>query len=145
MELRKVLEIFNYKGDMWYINPYVENGKIVRNTTYKVKTNRQTGWGSYTFDSSWGKGNYYLGNYREKVTDKDEINTSIRVFTTIKEAKDALAEFEKQYAYKINDSADKEIARLEREKAEIDRKIEKLKKTKERAFKNISTSFIKKS
>ena len=145
MELRKVLEIFNYKGDMWYINPYVENGKIVRNTTYKVKGNRQTGWGSYTFDSSWGKGKYYQGNYREKVTDKDEINTNIRVFTTIKEAKDALAEFEKQYAYKINDSADKEIARLEREKAEIDKKIEELKKTKERAFKNISTSFIKKS
>jgi hypothetical protein len=145
MELRKVLEIFSYKGDMWYINPYIENGKIVRNTTYKVKSNRQTGWGSYTFDSSWGKGKYYQGNYHEKVTDKDEINTNIRVFTTIKEAKDALAEFEKQYAYKINDSADKEIARLEREKAEIDKKIEELKKTKERAFKNISTSFIKKS
>lgn len=145
MELRKVLEIFNYKGDMWYINPYIENGKIVRNTTYKVKSNRQTSWGAYTFDSSWGKGKYYQCNYREKVTDKDEINTNIRVFTTIKEAKDALAEFEKQYAYKINDSADKEIARLEREKAEIDKKIEELKKTKERAFKNISTSFIKKS
>ena len=146
MELRKVLEIFNYKGDMWYINPYIENGKIVRNTTYKVKSNRQTGWGAYTFDSSsWGKGKYYQGNYREKVTDKDEINTNIRVFTTIKEAKEALAEFEKQYAYTINDSADQEIKFLEAQKAEIDRKIEVLKKTKERAFKNISTSFIKKS
>ena len=40
MELRKVIEIFNYMGDMWYINPYIENGKIVRNTTYKVKSNQ---------------------------------------------------------------------------------------------------------
>lgn len=145
MELRKVLEIFNYKGDMWYINPYVENGKIIRNTTYKVKSNSQTRWGSYTFDDSWEKGKYYRGNYCEKVTDKDEINTNIRVFTTIKEAKYALAEFEKQYAYTLNDSADQEIKYLEAQKAKIDRKIEKLKKTKEREFKNISTSFIKKS
>ena len=145
MELRKVLDIFNYKGDMWYINPYIDNGKIIRNTTYKVKSNRQTGWGSYTFDNSWGKSVYYRGNYREKVTDKDEINTNIRVFTTIKEAKEALAEFEKQHAYTLNDSADQEIKYLEAQKAEIDRKIEELKKTKERAFKNISTSFIKKS
>ena len=145
MELRKVLEIFNYKGDMWYINPYIENGKIVRNTTYKVKSNRQTGWGSYKFDSSWGKGVYYQGNYREKVTGKDEINTKIRVFTTLTEAKEGLDEFEKQHAYTINDSADQEIKYLEAQKAEIDKKIEELKKTKEKAFKNISTSFIKKS
>jgi hypothetical protein len=144
MELRKVLEILNYKGDMWYINPYIENGKIIRNTTYKVKSNRQTGWGSYTFDSSWGKGVYYHKRDKE-VNDEDEINTNIRVFTTIKEAKEGLNEFEKQYAYTINDSADQEIKYLEAQKAEIDRKIEELKKTKERAFKNISTSFIKKS
>ena len=144
MELRKVLEILNYKGDMWYINPYIENGKIVRNTTYKVKSNRQTGWGSYTFENSWGKGVYYHKRDKE-VNNEDEINTNIRVFTTIKEAKEGLNEFEKQHAYAINDSADKEIKYLEAQKAEIDRKIEELKKTKERAFKNISTSFIKKS
>jgi hypothetical protein len=145
MELRKVLEILNYKGDMWYINPYVENGKIVRNTTYKVKSNRQTGWGSYTFENSWGKGVYYHKERNKEVSDEDEINTNIRVFTTIKEAKEGLNEFEKQHAYTINDSADQEIKYLEAQKAEIDRKIEELKKTKERAFKNISTSFIKKS
>lgn len=144
MELRKVLEIFNYKGDMWYINPYVENGKIIRNTTYRVRKNRCTGWGSYTFENSWGKGVYYHKRDKE-VSDEDEINTNIRVFTTIKEAKEGLNEFEKQHAYTINDSADQEIKYLEAQKAEIDRKIEELKKTKERAFKNISTSFIKKS
>ena len=142
MELRKVLEIFNYKGDMWYINPYVEGGKIVRNTTFRVRKNKCTDWGYYTFEDSFGKGVYYRGNYREKVTDKDEINTNIRVFTTIKEAKEGLDEFEKQHAYTINDSADQGIKYLE---AQIDKKIEELKKTKERAFKNISTSFIKKS
>lgn len=145
MELRKVLEILNYKGDMWYINPYVENGKIVRNTTYKVRSNRQTGWGSYTFENSWGKGVYYHKERNKEVSDEDEINTNIRVFTALKEAKEGLAEFEKQHAYTINDSADQEIKYLEAQKAEIDRKIEELKKTKERAFKNISTSFIKKS
>jgi hypothetical protein len=145
MELRKVLEIFNYKGDMWYINPYVEGGKVVRNTTYKVKKNRCTGWGSYTFDNSWGKGVYYQKRRDKEVIYEDEINTNVRVFTTIKEAKEALVEFEKQHAYSINDSADQEIKFLESQKAEIERKIEELKKTKERAFKNISTSFIKKS
>ena len=145
MELKKVLEIFNYKGDMWYINPYVENGKIIRNTTYRVRKNRCTGWGSYTFENSWGKGVYYHKEHGKEVSDEDEINTNIRVFTTIKEAKEGLDEFEKQHAYTINDSADQEIKYLEAQKAEIDRKIEELKKTKERAFKNISTSFIKKS
>ena len=145
MELRKVLEIFNYKGDMWYINPYVENGKIIRNTTYRVRKNRCTDWGCYTFENYFGKGAYYHKKHDKEVSDEDEINTNIRVFTTIKEAKEGLNEFEKQHAYTINDSADQEIKYLEAQKAEIDRKIEELKKTKERAFKNISTSFIKKS
>ena len=90
MELRKVLEIFNYKGDMWYINPYIENGKIVRNTTYRVRKNRRTGWGSYTFENSWGKGAYYHTRDKE-VSNEDEIrvyklnqNENIDILNVIK-------------------------------------------------------------
>lgn len=144
MELRKVMEIFNYKGDMWYINPYVESGKVVRKTIYKVNKNKNhVNWECYTFESPWGKGVYYSKRRNDKPVDENtEINHgNIRVFTTRDEAKLALEEFEKQHAYDINDSVKREIARLENEKKEIEAKIALLRETGEKAFKHLSTSF----
>ena len=144
MELRKALEILNYPGDMWYIHPYVVNGSIVRNTVFKVKRNRRSDdWGRFTFDDIWGKGVYFTYKSSDTITENTEINTDVRVFTARSEAKDALAEFEKQHAYKISETADLEIKRLEKEKEEINKQIKKLKEIKERAFKNLSTSFSK--
>ena len=146
MELRKVLEIYRYKGDMWYIHPYISDGNIVRNTVFKVSKNKHPkGWRLFTFDIYWGKGTYFTYKEEEDLTEESEINTDVRVFTTRDEAKKALAEFEKMHAYRISESVDKSIDALEKEKAKIDMQIEKLKETKERAFKNISTCFIKKT
>ena len=146
MELRKVLEIFRYKGDMWYINPYVIEGRISRFTVYKVNRNRHSdGWRHFTFDEFWGKGVYFTYKEKSDLTQDSEINTNVRVFTTRDEAKQALAEYEKMHAYKISESVDRKIKSLEAQKADIDKQIEKLKETKEKAFKNISTCFIKKT
>lgn len=145
MELTKVLEIYNYKGDMWYIHPRIESGKIVRNSVYRVTKNRHAeGWGCYSFERFWGKGCYHSYHREEPPTeDTEKSNVDIRVFTTRDEAKQALAEYEKQHAYKISESVKREIERLEREKADIEAQIAKLKETGEKAFKNLSTTFSK--
>jgi hypothetical protein len=147
MELRKVLEIHKYQGDLWYINPYIENGAIVRNSVYKKKRSRcYVGWCCYTFEECFGKGVYYSGGLGEKIDETTEINVrNIRVFTTRDEAKQALVDFEKQHAYEISESVDREIKSLEAQKAQIDAKIAKLNEIRAKAFKNISTCFIKKS
>jgi len=146
MELRKVKEIYNYKGNMWYIHPYVSCGKIVRKDIFKVnKNNYRPGWGCYTFEHPYGKGVYFSRRNGEPIEDENtEINRdNIRVFTTRAEAKEALDDFEKQHAYKISESVRREIERLEREKADIEAQIAKLKETGEKAFKNLSTTFSK--
>lgn len=146
MELRKVKEIYNYKGNMWYINPYISCGKIVRKDIFKVNKNKNyAGWGCYTFEHSYGKGVYFSRRNGEPIEDENtEINRdNIRVFTTRAEAKEALCDFEKQHAYRISDSVKREIERLEREKEEIDAQMAKLRETAEKAFKNLSSTFTK--
>jgi hypothetical protein len=143
MELTKVLEVYNHKGDLWYIHPYIESGKIVRKAVFKTKNGGRyyEGWGCYTFLEPWGKGKYYSG--KGKVTDETELNNGVRVFTTRPEALKALEDFERQHAYKISESVKKAIESLERQRENIDAQIAKLKETGEKAFKNLSTTFSK--
>lgn len=148
MELIKVKDVNNYIGRLYYIFPEIREGKIVRN---KVKTFVQTSKVFGTFycvpcssaGVSWD--NPIRCYHRGEVNDDSVVDKRFRFFTVKEEAKKALEDFGKQYAYKLTESIDRELKHFEAEKKKINEKIKELKAKKKECFDILSASFTKKS
>lgn len=156
MELTKFKDIIDYKGRIYVIRPYIEEGKIKRNTIFtRIKE-------PIHYDSS--KRCYSLGrvgtlcwyyttfhtfsadNEPNEDTIASEVERRrIRIFTDRESAKKALEEYVKQNIYNLNDSIDKELKCLEEERKKINEKIKKLKDKKKECFEKLTTTFSKKS
>jgi len=156
MELIRVQEIKDYRGKLYLIRPYIEDGKIKRKTIFTgTKT---TGLSKY--GRSYGISGFGNLNWRQTIfhtleagetVDENTIasrRTSdypIRFFTEREEAKKALEEYEAQNAYRLSESIDRELKYLEAEKKKINDKIKELKEKRKECFSKLTTSFVKKS
>jgi len=154
MELTKVLDVINYTGRIYYIRPYIWDGKIVRNTvgTAIKETTKYNNFGrTYSLGRlgslHWDDTIFHHINEGETVDENTVINNggALRFFTDRESAKKALEDYRAQHVYKLNESIEKELRRLEAEKKKIEDNINKLKERRKECFKSLSTNFIKKS
>ena len=157
MELIRVQEINDYRGKLYVIRPYIEDGKIKRKTIFTgTKTTGVSKFGRSDGISGFGNLNWYQTIFHtlekpDETVDKNTIasrRTSdypIRLFTEREEAKKALEEYEAQNAYRLSESIDRELKYLEAEKKKINDKIKELKEKRKECFSKLTTSFVKKS
>jgi hypothetical protein len=152
MELTKVKNVNEYIGRLYFIFPYVCNGKVARLTvrTYvqTEKVTEPTIFNEFYCVPTRAAGvawdNPSRAYFRGIIQEDSVVDKHIRFFTTKEEAENALNEFKKQNVYKINDSIDKELKFLETEKKKIQDKIDDLKKRKKECFKLLTTTFSSK-
>lgn len=156
MELIRVQEINDYRGKLYVIRPYIEDGKIKRKTIFTgTKTTGVSKFGRSYGISGFGNLNWYQTIFHtlevDETVDKNTIasrRTSehpIMFFTEREEAKKALEEYEAQNAYRLSESIDRELKYLEVEKKKINDKIKELKEKRKECFGKLTTSFVKKS
>ena len=157
MELIRVQEINDYRGKLYLIRPYIEDGKIKRKTIFTgTKTTGLSKYGRSYGISGFGHLNWYQTIFHtlEKSDETVDENTiasrrasdyPIRFFTEREEAKKALEEYEVQNAYRLSESIDRELKYLEAEKKKINDKIKELKEKRKECFSKLTTSFVKKS
>jgi hypothetical protein len=157
MELVKVKDIINYEGRIYVIRPYIEEGKIKRNTIYSGIKEAKV-FNNYGNSYNLGKiGNllWYQTRFHQVppggVVDENTVascitsNTTLRLFTDRESAKKALEEYEAQSTYRLSESIDRELKYLELEKKKINDKIKELKEKRKECFSKLTTSFVKKS
>jgi hypothetical protein len=157
MELIKVFDIINYGGRIYFIKPYIEDGKIKRKSVYSAI--KKAGiYNNYNGCYSLGRlGRFdWYGTIFHRVNSEDKLNEDtiasgatatypIRFFTEREEAKKALEEYEAQSTYRLSESIDRELKYLEAEKKKINDKIKELKEKRKECFSKLTTSFVKKS
>lgn len=152
-ELRKVTEIAKYKGTLYFINPIILDGKVMRATVYKCeKEEQRPSAGMFhclyltnNRQMRWYRSVYYTFSGNKVLDENTEVNTDIRIFTEKKEAKEALNVFSKLHAYDLSESIEKRIKSLMLEKNKINAELKKLKERKLECFKHLSTTFFSKS
>ena len=174
MELIRVQEINDYRGKLYVIRPYIEDGKIKRKTIFTgTKTTGLSKYGRSYGISGFGNLNWYQTIFHTLETLDETIDENtiasrrtsdwpIRLFSetypnevykvyidgkfigAIK-SKKALEEYEAQNAYKLSESIDRELKYLEAEKKKINDKIKELKERRKECFSKLTTSFVKKS